>query len=155
MSLHEHSGKLLYNLARPFIFLWLRPSNVRVRVLVTNDANEILLVRSWFGRQLWSAPGGGIGWGEELRAAAARETREETGIIITMSQLKDLGPLDALSTEIRSTLLGFATTANGTPKIKNLIHRLEILDVQWFPLDKLPTNHSAVVDELLAKTGHI
>lgn len=155
MNFHERSGKILYTLSKPFIHLWLRRSNRRVRVLVINDNNEILMVRSWFGRQLWSAPGGGIGWGEDPKAAAVRETREETGIIITMSDLKDLGQLESTNPEVRATLLGFATTANGRVKIKSWIHQIEMLETSWFPLEKLPKNRSALVDELLTKAGYV
>lgn len=155
MNFHERSGKIVYTLLKPFIRLYSRPANRRVRVLVINDNKEILLVRSWFGRQLWSNPGGGIGWGEDPKAAAVRETKEETGVIVTMSDLKDLGQMQSPNPVVKATLLGFATTANGRIKIKGWVHQFEMLEASWFPLEKLPKNRSELVDELLDRAGYV
>jgi ADP-ribose pyrophosphatase YjhB (NUDIX family) len=50
-----------------------------VNVVVVNDAGEILLIRRSDNGN-WAVPGGAIDLGESLTQAAARETREETGI---------------------------------------------------------------------------
>jgi ADP-ribose pyrophosphatase YjhB (NUDIX family) len=154
MTFHERSGAILYKLSKPLIPMWLRPNSVRVRALVCNDANEILLVRSWFGKQLWSAPGGGVGWGEDPKVATLREIREETGVITTISDLRELGELESLKGEMSSTLLGYEAKAKGVPKVTGWIHRLEILEAAWFSLDNLPKERSAVVDELMLRAGH-
>lgn len=39
---------------------------------------------------LWSLPGGGIAWGEEARAAALREVREETGLAVEILGVADV-----------------------------------------------------------------
>ena len=50
-----------------------------VNVVVVNDAGEILMIRRSDNGN-WAVPGGAIDLGESLTQAAARETREETGI---------------------------------------------------------------------------
>lgn len=50
-----------------------------VNVVVTNDQGEILLIRR-SDNDNWAVPGGAIDLGESMTQAAARETKEETGI---------------------------------------------------------------------------
>ncbi|GAA4620448.1 NUDIX domain-containing protein [Actinoallomurus vinaceus] len=50
-----------------------------VNVVVTNDEDEILLIRRT-DNDNWSLPGGAIDLGESLAQAGVRETREESGI---------------------------------------------------------------------------
>ena len=56
---------------------------VSVAALVTNDAGEVLLVKSpWRG---WEYPGGLIEPGESFEAALKREVREESGVEIEIT----------------------------------------------------------------------
>jgi ADP-ribose pyrophosphatase YjhB (NUDIX family)/predicted RNase H-like HicB family nuclease len=50
-----------------------------VNVVVTNDADDILMIRRTDNGN-WAVPGGAIDLGESVAEAAVRETREETGI---------------------------------------------------------------------------
>ncbi len=61
------------------------PDSPRVAVgAVVFRAQRVLLVLrgSPPGRGTWAIPGGGVRLGETLKAAAERETREETGVIV-------------------------------------------------------------------------
>jgi 8-oxo-dGTP diphosphatase len=60
---------------------------VAVGAVVQRDG-ELLLVRRGHGPAAgdWSLPGGRVKFGEELREAAARETREETGIDVVVER---------------------------------------------------------------------
>lgn len=63
---------------------------VRVGVqAVIRDGDHVLLgLRAGgFGRGTWGLPGGHIEPGETILAAAAREVREETGILITSAKI--------------------------------------------------------------------
>ena len=59
----------------------LRPTSIGVRALVENAGGAILLVRHTYVPG-WHFPGGAVDPGETVYEAVARETREETGIII-------------------------------------------------------------------------
>ncbi len=50
-----------------------------VNVVVTNDADEILMIRRT-DNDNWAVPGGAIDLGESVAQAAVRETHEESGI---------------------------------------------------------------------------
>ena len=56
-------------------------------VLATDPAGRILLVRTTYLGPGWMLPGGRVERGETPQAAAVRETREETGIAVTVERL--------------------------------------------------------------------
>jgi len=89
---------------------------------VVAGAQEVLLIRRgkapWKGH--WSIPGGHQEWGETVRAAAAREVLEETGVFVTNLRLVDV--VDSISgasehtVERHLTLVDFrADWAEGEP----------------------------------------
>lgn len=132
-------GRLSHKVAVPFLRLYMSPDHVRVRVLILSEENEVLLVRSWFSHQKWSLPGGGVGRGEPLEAAAAREVHEETGLRIAADHLTPLGTFPNESTQKYTyTVACFAITiARREPQIAAR-RTPEMLDAAWFKLDALP-----------------
>jgi len=81
------------------------PFRRAARVILLDDADRLLLVRGHdageTSRSWWFTVGGGLEPGEDVRAGALRELREETGLHLSADQLE--GPVLT-----RSAVLDFA-----------------------------------------------
>lgn len=142
----ERAGRAAHAAVTPFLKLYLREKHMRVRVLVLNEQNETLLVRSWFSHQKWSLPGGGIKSTEIPVEAAVRETFEETGLRIGVHDMHELGTFTNPNPKAGYTVACYTVKIpKRDPNIARQ-HRLEMLDVSWFPLDNLPKERSPIVD---------
>ena len=63
---------------------------VGAAAVVWDDAGRLLLIKRAAGATrpgLWAIPAGYVDYGEEVRAAAARELREETGLIAEIGEV--------------------------------------------------------------------
>lgn len=148
----QKSLKLAYFLSRPISGYFIHNSR-RSRLIIIVDG-EILLIKTGFGTQKWSLPGGGMHKGEDQYHAAARELREETDVVIDPGEL-------GLAGEARlpknkkwpvANIHFFERRLAEKPKIK-IVRPIEILDIQWFPLSALPDERSETVDVGLELTS--
>lgn len=149
-GLYVFIGKLIAILGYPLFLIYFRlyPTR-RVRVLVVDDKNRLVLLRGWLGFQKWTLPGGGCKSGESNQEAAARELFEETGIKISPNKLKlleeckdpDLGhPAPLLLAKISHIPMS-------PPKGRAA---LEIIERTWWSQHSLPKRRSPLVDRALA-----
>ena len=111
---------------------------VGVSAVVTNDRNEILLVKSKDHGQ-WMPIGGMVEVGEEPADAAIREVREETGIEAIAQRLAAVfdGPDVTYANGDRVhyiTLVFRCQAVGGSPRVGDE----ENSDVKFFPTNALP-----------------
>lgn len=108
------------------------PSN-GVNVIIQNKLEDYLLVHDGTS---WSLPGGGIKKGETSNRAAIRETKEETGLIIT-GRLILIADIQLVIKWRHKVLLFKAPSWSGTidPVIKE-----EIREAKFFKREEIKDN---------------
>jgi 8-oxo-dGTP diphosphatase len=99
---------------------------VSAATIVINEQKEILLIKG--PRRGWEMPGGQVEEGESLKAAAIRETKEETGIDIEV--LKFCGIFQNVNESICNTLF-LAKPVGG-----ELTTTPECLEVGFYPIEQ-------------------
>jgi len=103
-----------------------------ISVILTNGADEVLLLKHSYGPQVWALPGGGMKAGEDPHECARREVREELGI-----EIGDMHALGVFEEELSGsphTAYLFTGRAASAPKPD----QREVVEAQFFPADDLP-----------------
>lgn len=125
-----------------------RPEVPRVGVgcIVVRADGQLLMVRNHRG--LWSTPGGHLDFGETPAECAARETLEETGIVVTDVEFVAISS-DVLPDSGRHYLTVWmrATAPAVAPVIGDTA---EIAEAAWFAPDALPGPRQLYLENLLA-----
>jgi 8-oxo-dGTP diphosphatase len=119
----------------------------RVRVIVVNERNEILLVRgiiSHLGH--WMLPGGGVNRHEQITHAVQRELYEETGVMRPVADFHYIRTIakSELGLGYNAPLFSIAIKKDEVPKI--LHNPSEIAEIGWFKFGKLPSELSKLAD---------
>ncbi|HSX07813.1 MAG TPA: NUDIX hydrolase [Candidatus Saccharimonadales bacterium] len=108
-----------------------------VKVLLVNDAGEVLLLRrsptDVRRPGQWDMPGGNIDPGEDFLAALVRETQEEAGITIAPADLHHIYGTTKFVDNINITWNFFVTKVQGHPKVTL---SFEHDDLQWTSPEK-------------------
>ncbi|MFS0671693.1 NUDIX hydrolase [Ornithinibacillus sp. 179-J 7C1 HS] len=99
---------------------------ISAAAIVLNEKDEILLIKG--PRRGWEMPGGQVEEGESLKAAAIRETKEESGIDIEI--IKFCGIFQNVERSICNSLF-LGKAIGGVPTTSP-----ESLEVGFFPIEK-------------------
>lgn len=140
-------GRVTSPLQLAFFYLFNHIFHVpRSRVFVWNEYDEVLLVRNWGGRNQWALPGGGVQRKEEPIVAAKRELYEEIGIDLPLTDFSYVGTVQY---QYEAIIYSVHITTVILPDAPH--NPWEITDMQWFSLEKLPSDLSPVVSLALKK----
>jgi 8-oxo-dGTP pyrophosphatase MutT (NUDIX family) len=135
----------LYRIQR-LVWRVVRPRTRGVKVMLFNDAGELLLVRHSYGRtDQYMLPGGGIRPFEAPEAAAVREVREELGC--SLEALALVSVHCATTEGKRDTVHLYRARAAGEIRIDGV----EIEEARYVALDALPPTVSPATRRRIAE----
>lgn len=141
----RHAINLVFRL-RQRLWRIVRPRTRGVKVMVFNEAGELLLVRTTYGDTgRFALPGGGVRPWESPEKAAGRELREEVSVDIDALAL--MGTYAARAEGKRDTVHLFTGRTMQLP----VPDGFEIAEAAFFPLDALPANLSPATGRRIAE----
>jgi len=117
-------------------FIHWRNPGVGAAVVVFDDEGRLLMVRRAPGATragFWSIPAGFVDYGEEIRAAAARELEEETGLIAEVGDVVFVASNFHDPTKLTVGIWFAGTVTGGELRAGD-----DADDVGWFDLGELP-----------------
>jgi ADP-ribose pyrophosphatase YjhB (NUDIX family) len=117
-------------------YVHFRNPAVGAAVLVRDDAGRVLMVKRAPGASragFWSIPAGFVDYGEEVRAAAARELEEETGLVAEIGEVVNVASNFHDPAKLTVGIWFAGTVVGGTLRAAD-----DAEAVGWFTLDDLP-----------------
>lgn len=141
----------LWRIGRTLLKLLLRRPLPGTSIIPVLDDGRIVLVQRR-DSQKWALPGGLVDWGEDIRAAAQRELKEETGLEMTdTAQL--VGVYSSRDRDPRMHSICIAVTARVQGEFQ-IADTAEIMAVRAFsrqdiPLESLAHDHTQQLSDYL------
>ena len=126
---------LIYGILRIYWHIF-KPITLGVRAIVTNEKNEILLVKHTY-QNFWFLPGGGVKKSETFEQAIKRELIEETGYEADIIEL--FGVYQNTYEGKRDNIVVFVCKSG---KFVECSPSPEIEKYEFFSVDNLPENTS-------------
>lgn len=125
---------------------WLRIRTRGVKVMLFNNAGELLVVRNSYGnRAQFILPGGGVARTEDPEEAARRELREELSVVARNLTL--IGTYRSSAEGKRDIIHLFKGTVDGVPSPDGT----EIEEARFISLEALPEDVSPATRRRLAE----
>lgn len=149
--------RLAYRTAHRVLSVWWvvrRPHTRGVKCLLRHEG-RVLFVRHTYGdRRAWELPGGGLRRGEAPGAAAAREAREELGVVAAWTEIATIrahgGPKTTTLTVFAADLPEPRASRDHTAAIVLDVDRGEIAEARWAPPHDPPRPLSPSAAAILA-----
>lgn len=133
MALHH---RIIGRLARVY-WRFRRPRTLGVRAVVLDESDRVALVRHTYADH-WYLPGGGVKKGESFEAALHRELDEEIALKNVQVE-RVLGIYHSRREAKDDYIVIFAVRVDdGAAAESRRADAMEIDEVGWFPLDRLP-----------------
>lgn len=130
-TLYQAAYRIAFQVLRVCWFVT-RPRHHGALVLIWHEGALLLLRNSY--HPLWSLPGGGVDSGESARAAAVREIREELGVNVAVTDLRDVAEITLPFRHRTDRVTLFAWHAEARPVLS--IDNREVVDAQWFTAEE-------------------
>ena len=113
-------------------------------LLGKRHADALKAASALHGEGTWTMPGGKIRFGERFEEAAAREVKEETGMMLKESKV--LCVHTDISKDAHFVTIGIIATCEGEPSVQEEA----ITEWKWFDIDALPSPLFSPSEKILA-----
>lgn len=128
---------------------------IGIGVLIFNNKNLLLGQRlGEHGHLTWGPPGGHLEFSETFEMCAVRETKEETGLIISSPSVFAITN-DVFEKEHKHYVSIFLKAEYPRNQTIHVMEKNKVISWQWFPLHSLPEPLFLPLDHLIhAKEGY-